>query len=61
MTYKITIRKKAVKELEKLPLSANRKISSDIDSLAEEPHPIGCKKLKGNRKLYGGSEVATIG
>jgi mRNA interferase RelE/StbE len=47
MSYIISIRKQALKELGDLPLKDSRKIVAAIDSLAENPRPAGCKKLKG--------------
>lgn len=50
MRYSVSIRKQALKELEDLPLKQTRKISAAIDSLAEDPRPAGCKKLKGEQE-----------
>ena len=50
MSYRISIRKAALKELEVLPLKESRKVSAAIDSLAENPRPSGCKKLKGEQE-----------
>ena len=50
MSYKVSIRKQALKELENLPLKETRKISASIDNLAEDPRPSGCKKLKGEEE-----------
>jgi len=47
MSYKIAIVKKALKELEALPVNTNKQIVAAIDNLKEEPRPPGCKKLKG--------------
>jgi len=47
MTYIITIRKQAIKELEQLPKKDNQQISKAIDGLSVEPRPNGSKKLKG--------------
>jgi mRNA interferase RelE/StbE len=47
MIYKIAIRKQALKELEHFPARVNNTISKDIDALATNPRPKGCKKLKG--------------
>lgn len=48
MAYKITIKKVAIKALEKInePYYAN--IKAAIYSLADNPRPLGCKKLKGS-------------
>ena len=50
MTYKITIRKEALKELERLPKATNQDISNKIDLLEFDPRPAGCKKLKGKHE-----------
>ena len=47
MSYNIKIHKQALKELEEIPKKGCSKIITAIDSLADEPRPIGCKKLKG--------------
>ena len=48
MTYKITIKKVAIKALEKIndPFYSNIKIA--IYDLANDPRPMGYKKLKGS-------------
>lgn len=50
MIYRIQIRKQALKEMEALPVSANKKIVAAIENLSENPRPAGCKKLKGERE-----------
>lgn len=50
MSYRISIRKQALKELEDLPSKESRKVSAAIDGLAENPRPAGCKKLKGEHE-----------
>jgi mRNA interferase RelE/StbE len=47
MSYIISIRKLALKELEQLPKKDNQQISRAIDQLSDNPRPAGCKKLKG--------------
>ncbi len=47
MAYKISISSKAEKQLAKLPTQFYAKIIENIFSLAENPRPSGCKKLKG--------------
>ena len=47
MSYIVTIRKHALKELEQLPKKDNQQIGKAIDELASNPRPNGCKKLKG--------------
>ena len=50
MSYSITIRKKALKDLETLPKKMTEKIASAIDSLSDNPRPVGSKKLKGKEE-----------
>ena len=45
--YNISICASALKELGKLPKAMAQKAGKAIDSLAEEPRPVGVKKLKG--------------
>ena len=49
--YKIELSKKARKNLDKLSDAIANPILSAIGSLADNPRPAGCKKLKG-RKGY---------
>jgi mRNA interferase RelE/StbE len=44
--YKITFKNSAYKELEQLSKSIVRKIAVAIDELANNPRPVGVKKLK---------------
>lgn len=46
--YKVVFKKKASKELFKLPSSTLSKVVSGIDDLALNPRPAGSKKLKGS-------------
>jgi len=50
MSYRISIRKQALKEIEELPPKLSRKVSAAIDELAINPRPTGCKKLKGEHE-----------
>ena len=50
MTYQIKIRREALKELVNFPDPVSKRISTAIDSLAENPRPVGCKKLKGEKE-----------
>jgi mRNA interferase RelE/StbE len=45
--YKITITKFAQKQLDKLPDSVANRLIDAIYNLAENPRPVGHKKLKG--------------
>lgn len=48
--YTITFKKKAEKELRKIPVNMLTKVAAAIDELAEEPRPNGSKKLKGSEE-----------
>jgi mRNA interferase RelE/StbE len=45
MKYEVFILRRAQKELASLPLEAYEQVKDSILSLAEEPRPMGCKKL----------------
>lgn len=47
MTYKISIRRKAQKQLIKIPTSDYKKVKAAIYDLANNPRPSESKKLKG--------------
>ena len=47
MTYKISILRRAQKQLAKIPASDYKKVKSAILDLAHNPRPSGSKKLKG--------------
>ena len=48
--YAVRFKKSAEKELERLPTQIIRRISKAIDSLAENPRPVGSKKLQGQKE-----------
>jgi mRNA interferase RelE/StbE len=48
MSYRVTIIKRALKELQSLPTNININIAEAIDALKEDPRPPGCKTLKGD-------------
>jgi mRNA interferase RelE/StbE len=48
VAYEIVIKKKALKELNALPVSAIGRIVKAINNLAEIPQPEGSKKLVGS-------------
>jgi len=52
MSYSIVIKESALKQLEKVPKIFSKKIEKLIDSLSENPRPVGVKKLKGTKDLY---------
>lgn len=47
MVYKVTLRKRAIKALEKINEPFYSTIKDVIYKLSENPRPSGCKKLKG--------------
>lgn len=49
MTYKISILRKAQKQLAKIPANDYKKIKQSILGLARDPRPTGAKKLKGRQ------------
>ena len=51
MTYKVTLRNRAIKELQHISEPYYSSIKSAIYSLADNPRPYGFKKLKG-RNAY---------
>jgi mRNA interferase RelE/StbE len=52
MPYEIGFKPSALKELRKLDEATRQVIISEIDLLADNPRPDGCKKLKGEINLY---------
>ncbi len=52
MKYKLKIRPRALKSLEKIQRADQARIIRRIDGLANEPRPDGVKKLKGAVDLY---------
>jgi len=49
MTYKISILRKAQKQLAKIPAGDYKKIKQAILGLAQDPRPSGAEKLKGRQ------------
>ncbi len=52
MTYKILFKPSAVKQGQKLPKQTQNRIVEVINGLKQEPRKSGCKKLRGENKLY---------
>ncbi|MBP6455485.1 MAG: type II toxin-antitoxin system RelE/ParE family toxin [Chitinophagaceae bacterium] len=50
--YEVVVSKTAQKELLKLPSLVIKKIIPALQSLSENPRPVGCKKLKGFDNLW---------
>jgi len=51
-SYRIKIVRSAQKDIRKLPNVARAKIVKKIKSLAQNPRPSGCEKLKGSKYNY---------
>jgi mRNA interferase RelE/StbE len=49
-SYRIEIKRSAVKELEAIPAKDRRRIATKIQALASNPRPAGCEKLSGHDK-----------
>ncbi|WP_019498642.1 type II toxin-antitoxin system RelE family toxin [Pseudanabaena sp. PCC 6802] len=50
MSYSVTILRRAQKELANLPTDIYPKVQDALRSLADEPRPSGCLKLKGREE-----------
>ena len=47
MSYRLSILRRAQKELSLVPDAAFERLRDAISSLAKEPRPVGCRKLTG--------------
>lgn len=47
MAYAIQFKPAALRQLEKLPRPAQKRIGLKIETLRDDPFPAGCKKLSG--------------
>ena len=45
MAYKIQFKPLALRQLEKLPREAQRRLSARIEAPRDDPFPVGCKKM----------------
>ena len=45
VAYTIQFKPFALRQLEKLPREAQRRVSAKIESLRDDPFPVGCKKM----------------
>lgn len=52
MTYQVIIQPAAQRRLKKLPVTVQRELITCVEQLAENPRPVGCKKLKGRENRY---------
>jgi mRNA interferase RelE/StbE len=50
--YNVLLTKSAEKELYRLPQTVIKKLVATIGALADNPRPVGCKKLKGFKNLW---------
>jgi len=50
--YAVELKASARKELEKLPAKLIGRIFPKLEALADEPRPVGCKKLKGGQQEW---------
>ena len=46
MAYRIEIRRQAIKDLARIERKDRQKIAAAIDELAQNPRPVGCKRLR---------------
>lgn len=52
MPYEVQILPKAVRQIKALSVEVRQDISLTIQSLANQPRPIGVKKLSGEKDIY---------
>jgi mRNA interferase RelE/StbE len=52
MAYEIGFKPAALRQLRKLDTNIQATILTEIERLADNPRPVGCKKLKGETNLY---------
>ncbi len=52
MSYEVQILPKAVRQIKALSVDVRQDITLTIQSLANEPRPIGVKKLSGEKNIY---------
>lgn len=45
MAYTIQFKPLALRQLEKLPRDAQKRLSAKIEALRDDPLPVGCKKM----------------
>ena len=53
MVYEVGFKPAALRQLRKLDANIQISILTEIESLADDPRPSDCKKLKGETDLYG--------
>ena len=52
MTYEVGFKPAALRQLRQLNKDVQLLILAEVESLADNPRPDGCKKLKGETDLY---------
>ncbi len=52
MIYKVEIRPSVQKDLKQIDLRDHKSVWKKIETLAEEPFPRGCVKLKAQERIY---------
>ncbi len=52
MSYEVQILPKVARQIKALSIEVRQDISLTIQSLADEPRPIGVKKLSGEKDIY---------
>jgi mRNA interferase RelE/StbE len=52
LSYQVLVKPAARRQLKKLPPLVQKHLIDLIDSLAEQPRPLGSKKLKGRQNQY---------
>ena len=50
--YRVQIERRAQKTLDALPRDVRHRIAARVDALAENPRPLGVRKLEGEEDLY---------
>ena len=50
--YAVELKPSARKELERLPAKVIERLFPKLEALSDEPHPNGCKKLKGGHQEW---------
>lgn len=52
MPYRVIVRPRAQRQLDKLPLKLQIRLVKSMQTLRDDPRPPGCKKLRGESNLY---------
>jgi mRNA interferase RelE/StbE len=50
--YAVSFRRSAVKDLDRLDTTVQRRVLRAVEPLANDPRPDGCKKLQGSEDTY---------